>query len=390
MSTGLVLLLLVIGMLILLATGLPCAFSMGGIGLLFLIIFVGPKASLSLFGIVYGTMLEFLLTAIPLYLLMGNLLGASGIAEDLYRAMYMWVGRLPGGLAVGTILICVIFAAMSGMSGPAAVTMGLIALPSMLKRGYDKKMAMGTIMAGGALGILIPPSITMIQFSFMSGTSVGKLYMAGFLPGFLLAGLLICYVLIRCHFQPHMGPPIPADVNFTMKEKMESLKSVIAPLILIILVLGSIYAGVCTVTEAAALGVAGTFVIGLVFRTLTLKTSKEALTHTLILTGMILWIMFGALVFNTVYMQLGLIDQLVRWVLTSKIPPILVLFGMQGILFVMGMFLDPGGIVVVSVPLFVPIVEALGFDLVWFGVLFVMNMEMGYLTPPFGMNLFFM
>lgn len=390
MSIETMTLLLVLGMLVLMVAGLPLAFSMGGIGLLFLIIFIGPKTSFNLAPIFYGMSLDFLLTAIPMYILMGDLLRVSGIAESLYQTMYIWFGRLPGGLAVGTILICVIFAAISGMSGPAAVTMGLIALPSMIKRGYDKKFAMGTIMAGGALGILIPPSITMIIFGYMSGASVGKLYMAGFLPGFLLAGYLICYILIKCRLQPHVGPALPRYVSFTFKEKLKSLNSVVLPIILIIVVLGSIYTGVATATEAAGIGAVGAFILGLVYRGLTFKKFKEVLMHSVLLTGMIVWIMFGALVFNTFYMQQGIVETITQWVLSLKIPAWLVLAGMQGSLFVMGMFLDPGGIIVLSVPLFAPIVERLGFDLVWFGILFVMNMEMAYLTPPFGMNLFFM
>jgi len=390
MNGLLILLVLVLCMILVLAAGLPLAFSLGGLGLLFLILFIGPKATIPVFGIVYGTMLDFLLTAIPMYLLMGNLLQVSGIAEDLYRTMYLWIGRLPGGLAVGTILICVVFAAMAGMSGPAAVTMGLVALPSMLRRGYNKSMAMGSIMAGGALGILIPPSITMIVFGYMSGASVGKLFMAGLLPGLLLALMLTSYVLLRCFINPELAPPLPADVGVSISEKVASLRSVVLPIILIISVLGSIFFGICTATEAAAIGAGGTFALALLARRLSLKALAEALSQTLILTGMILWIMFGALVFNTFYMQQGLTEQITQWVLGSNMHPILVIGGIQFLLFLMGMFLDPGGIIVVSVPLFAPIVEALGFNLLWFGVLFVINMEMAYLTPPFGINLFFL
>jgi tripartite ATP-independent transporter DctM subunit len=382
-------LLLIFCMIVLLAIGIPLAFSLGGVGLLFLLIFVGPKALVLVYTTIFGMSNDFLLAAIPMYILMGNLLRVSGIAEELYEGMRRWIGTIPGGLAVVTVLICVIFAAMTGMSGPATVTMGLVALPSMLKRGYSKSLAMGTIMGGGTLGILIPPSITMIVFGFMSGASVGKLFIAGILPGMLLATLFIIYILIRCRLQPHLGPPLP-NKRFTVKEKVKSLKAVIPLLILVIVILGSIYTGVCTATEAAGIGVGGALILGLIRRGITFKGLKEALTQSFSLTGMVMWIMFGAAMFNVFYMQLGIIEGVVQWVLSANVPPLLIIIGIQLILIIMGMFLDPGGIIIVSAPLFVPIVLALGFDLLWFGILYVINMQMGYLTPPFGMNLFFM
>jgi tripartite ATP-independent transporter DctM subunit len=381
---------LFLSMIILMALGVPLAFALGGLGLLFLLIFMGPKALYSSVAETWSTMQNFILVAIPLFILMANLLQESGIAEDLFRMVHLWSGRLPGGLAIGTVFICTIFAAMSGLSGPSTVTMGVVALPSMLKRGYDKSLSMGTIMAGGALGILIPPSIVMIEFGFFGRVSVGSLFMAGIVPGLLLASMFTAYIIIRCYLNPQLGPPVPPDMGATSREKWASLRAVILPIMLVILVLGSIYTGICTPTEASAIGAAGALLIPLLRRRLSFAALRAALVRTVSLTGMVFWVFVGALVFTAFYGQLGVLERLMQWIKLSQISPWFIILGAQLLLFILGCFMDPGGIIVLTVPLFAPIIKGLGFDPIWFGVLYVMNMEMAYLTPPFGMNLFFL
>jgi tripartite ATP-independent transporter DctM subunit len=338
----------------------------------------------------YGAMSKFTLLAIPLFVFMAMILERAGVADDLYTMMHRWMGPLRGGLAIGTVLICTIFAAMAGISGAATVSMGVIALPAMLKRNYDKLIAMGCISGGGALGILIPPSVPMILYATLTGESVGGLFAGGVFPGLLLALLFILYIGVRCFFQPHLGPALPAEERATWEEKIASLKAVILPLVIILMVLGSIYGGVCTPTESATLGVAGAVVSALVYRKLTWTLVKEACYRTASLTAMILWILIGAYCFTSVYTGTGAHELMEHLLLSIPGGRYVILFTMQVVFFFLGCILDPAGIIMICTPVFVPVIKSLGFDSLWFGVLFIMNMEMGYLTPPFGFNLFYM
>jgi tripartite ATP-independent transporter DctM subunit len=333
---------------------------------------------------------KFTLLAIPLFIFMAMILERAGVADDLYTLMHRWMGPLPGGLAIGTVIICTIFAAMSGISGAATVSMGIIALPAMLSRGYDKTIAMGCISGGGALGILIPPSVPMILYATLTGVSIGGLFAGGILPGLLLAALFILYIGVRCHFQPNLGPPLPVEDRVSWREKFISLRAVLLPIMIIIMVLGSIYMGVCTATEASALGCVGAIISAVVYRKLNWTLIKESCFRTAALTALIIWILIGAYGFTAVYTGTGahvLMEHIMmsipggRWA---------ILITMQIIFFILGCILDPVGIIMICTPVFVPVITALGFDPLWFGVLFIMNMEMGYLTPPFGFNLFYM
>jgi len=268
--------------------------------------------------------------------------------------------------------------------------MGIIALPAMLSRGYDKTIAMGCISGGGALGILIPPSVPMILYATLTGVSIGGLFAGGIMPGLLLAALFILYIGVRCHFQPNLGPPLPVEDRVSWREKFISLRAVLLPIMIIIMVLGSIYAGVCTATEASALGCVGAIISAVVYRKLNWTLIKESCFRTAALTALIIWILIGAYGFTAVYTGTGahvLMEHIMmsipggRWA---------ILITMQIIFFILGCILDPVGIIMICTPVFVPVITALGFDPLWFGVLFIMNMEMGYLTPPFGFNLFYM
>lgn len=390
MSIELITILLFGAIIILLAFGLPLSFVLGGVGAVGCFLLWGDKGLYMISSQAWGAMNKFTLLAIPLFIFMAMILERAGVADDLYTMMHRWMGPLNGGLAIGTVLICTVFAAMAGISGAATVSMGVIALPAMLKRNYNKTIAMGSISAGGALGILIPPSVPMILYATLTGESIGGLFAGGFLPGFLLAFLFILYIGIRCYFQPALGPALAKEERVSWREKMISLKAVALPIMIIIMVLGSIYAGICTATEAAALGCLGAVISAIIYRKLTWTLIKEACLRTASLTAMIIWILIGAYCFTAVYTGTGAHELMEHILLAIPGGRYAILITMQLIFFILGCLLDPVGIIMICTPVFVPVIKSLGFDPLWFGVLFIMNMEMGYLTPPFGFNLFYM
>ena len=377
------------GLLILLImSGLPIAFSLAGISIVMTLFILGPKALFGVFYDAYGTGTNFILVAVPLFIFMANMLETAGIATKLYDTMYHWLRSIPGGLASGTIVICAIFAAMAGISGVATITMGLIALPSMLKHHYDKRLVVGSIMAGGALGILIPPSIIAILYGSITGTSIGKLFMGGMIPGIILSILFVCYITIKCFVQPHVAPP--SRERSTWHERVTSLKSLIVPLLLVVAVLGSLYTGICTPTESASIGAVGSMICAAVYRNLTWENLKVAVMRCLRISCMAIWIVFGATCFKGIYISTGASEFMLSLVSWIDIPPLGIIGIMMFIYLILGMFLDPVGQIMLTMPVFFPIVDALGFDPVWFGILFIINSEMDYLTPPFGFNLFYM
>jgi tripartite ATP-independent transporter DctM subunit len=373
-----------------LALGLPLAFALGGVAVVFTFFLWGPEALYMVASRTFGVMSAFILVAIPLFIFMANVLERSGSAEDLYSMMYHWMGPLRGGLAMGTVVICTLFAAMAGISGAATVTMGLIALPSMLKRHYNKNIAVGCIAAGGALGILIPPSVIMIIYALMAGVSVGKMFLGGIFPGLILATLFIVYIGIRCAFQRDLGPVVPPEERVGWREKLISIRAVIIPVLLVIGVLGSIFTGIASPSEAAAIGATGSLLSAAIYRRLNWKMLKEAWYRTLKLNVMIMWIVVGASLFTAAYTAIGAPELIKAILMEMPGGPWGILIGIQATFFILGMFLDPTGIVLITTPIFVPIIKTLGFDPIWFGILFVINMEMAYLTPPFGFNLFYM
>ena len=370
--------------------GVPLAFVLGGLSLIFLYFHQGPGAFYLIASKMWDLMETSALIAIPLYVFMALILERSGVAHDLYRMMHLWWGGVRGGLAIGTVLICTIFAAMSGISGAAVVTMGTIALPLMLKRGYDKQLALGAINAGGGWGILIPPSILMVLYALITEVSVGKLFAAGVGPGLLLFTLVSLYIGIRCYFQPHLGPALPPEERGTWAEKFKALGAVFLPIFIIFIVLGAIFGGFATVTEAAAVGVLGALIATAVNRRLNWKNISEASIRTFRLTTIIAWIVFAAHAYSMAYTAMGA-EQFITS-MTSDIPGGKwgALFFMMLVLFVLGCVLDPVGIMLITLPVFLPLVAAHGFDPIWFGILFVVMMEISYMTPPFGFNLFYL
>lgn len=370
--------------------GVPLAFVLGGLSIVFLYLEQGPIAFYLIASKMWDLMETSSLIAIPLYVFMALLLERSGVAHDLYRMMHLWWGGVRGGLAIGTVGICTIFAAMSGISGAAVVTMGTIALPQMLNRGYDKQLALGAINAGGGWGILIPPSILMVLYSLITEVSVGKLFAAGVFPGLLLFVLVSLYIGIRCWFQPHLGPSLPPEERASWSEKINALRSIFLPVFIIFIVLGAIFGGFATVTEAAAVGVFGALVASAVNRKLTWKVISEASLRTFRLTTIITWIVFAAHAYSMAYTAMGAEEFITH--LTTQIPGGKwgALAFMMFVLLLLGMVLDPVGIMLITLPVFLPLVAAHGFDPVWFGILFVIMMEIGYMTPPFGFNLFYL
>jgi len=376
-------------LILLLLAGLPLVFALGGVAAIFIIPIWGWDGLPILANRTYMAMDMFLLVAVPMFIFMGALLQRCGIAEDLYELMYHWMGGLRGGLAAGTVLICTLFAAMVGISGAATTSMGLLALPAMLKRGYKKDIAIGCISAGGALGVLIPPSVLMIILALFGKLSIGQLFIAGILPGLLLSGLFVAYILIRCYIQKDMGPGVPPEERLSPSQRYRLLGGLVLPILLIFAVMGSMFFGLATPSEASAIGAFGAILSALVKRQLTWDNFVSALFICMRLSAMVIWIVFAASVFTALYAVTGAADLIAGLIggVGEGWWPIIV---MMLIFFVLGMFFDPTGIVLLTTPIFFPLVIELGFDPLWFALLFVISMEMAYITPPFGFNLFYM
>jgi tripartite ATP-independent transporter DctM subunit len=377
-------------MFLLLALGLPLTFVIGSIGALATYFLWGPNALYNVATRAFASTMDFVLLAIPLFILMASILQRSGIADALYDTIHKWFGGLNGGLAAGTVVIAAMFAAMSGVAAAATVSLGLIALPAMLKRKYNKVMVTGAIQAGGALGILIPPSVEMIVFALFAKQSVGKMFMGGVFPGLLLASFFIIYILVRCYLQPQMGPALAKEERATWRKKFSSLRQVILPVLVILGVLGSIYMGIATPTESAAVGVLGALVSAAIYGTFNWTMLKESAFTTLRVSTMIMWILFGSYAFSSVYIALGASEVVKEGLSLMPGGRWGILIGMQLSFFILGTILDTFGIIMITAPLYLPIVAELGFDPVWFGILYVMNVEMAFLTPPYGICLFYM
>ncbi|MCP4693626.1 MAG: TRAP transporter large permease subunit [Desulfobacterales bacterium] len=376
------------GLMACLLLGLPLAWSLGGVAAGVSVYLWGFNGLMLIVYNTFGCMWSIVLVAIPLFMSMGILLERSGAAETLFETIHLWSGPIRGGIAMGVVVICVLFAAMTGVSAAATLTMGVIALPAMLKRGYDKSIAIGSIAGPGTLGILIPPSIISILLAIVGNLSVGKLFMAGIGPGVLLAGLFILYIGIRGWINPKLCPRHPE--KHTLKEKVVSLKMAILPLLIILAVLGSIFFGVATPTEAGSLGVTAVLITVLIHRRFSWKLIRESSYETFRITGLTMWIFYGAMCFSAVYARAGGGVFISNLILGAGVNRWLIIISMMGISFMLGMFVDPFAIIFILAPICFPIVKSLGFDPVWFGILFVINMQMGYVTPPFGYQLFYL
>lgn len=388
---------------VLLMMGLPLAFVTGGLGVVFIYL-VGDAFMLNIIPTrIFPMMTNSDLAAIPLFIFMAAMLERAGLIDEMFDVVYKWMGGLRGGLAAATILAATILAAMVGVIGAAVVTMGLIALPAMLKRQYDQKIALGSIMAGGTLGILIPPSILAILYAVVAQQSVGELYLGAVLPGLILSSIYIGYVLLRAYLNPSLGPSLPMEERVDLWGKLKLLPRLIAPLSLVVLVLGLLFAGIATPVEAAGIGSFGAIIVALMHRRFNLQALKEASVTTVKASSMVLWIIFGASIFVGFYILQGGQAFITETLLGTGLSPYGILFLMMFLLVILGMFLDWVGILLLAVPIFVPIIKSLTFDglfglppvpgdqvALWFGVLYLINMQMSFLSPPFGYALFYM
>ncbi len=397
---------------VLLMAGLPLAFVTGGLGCIFLFVFGSVNELNILPSRIFPFMTDYQLSAIPLFIFMAAMLERAGIIEELFDVVYKLLGGLKGGLASATIVSSTILAAMVGVIGAAEVAMGILALPAMLKRGYDPQLACGSILAGGTLGILIPPSILAILFAVVAQQSVGDLFIGAVIPGLLLSGLYIFYVTARSYINPSMGPALPLEERVDWREKIRLMRGVFAPVVLIILVLGVIFTGIATPVEAAGIGTFGAIFVAAIHRKLHWPAVSEAATTTLKASAMVLWIIFGASIFVGFYVLKGGQQFVADLLIGTGLGPYGILLIMMIILVILGMFLDWVGILLLAVPIFLPILLKLEFDgllgfdgptagitdpdkkrealQLWFGVVYMVNMQMSFLSPPFGYALFYL
>lgn len=387
MSIGIVTALLFGGLMILLLLGVPVAFALGGITVLLTYLLEDSTALYITVTTVYRQITDPNLITIPLFLLMGNFLLHSGISDKMFKALGYWLSGIRGGLAIVSIGVCVALA-MCGGFGPGILTMGLIAVPAMLKQSYNKSLALGSVMAGGVLGEIIPPSIIMIIFAYISRISIGKLFLAGVIPGLITAFLYILYITIRCYMHPDYAPRLKEEI--TWKKRVLALKDIVLPGLLIILVLGSIFFGIATPSEAAGVGATGAFLICILHGRLSWKVVRDSCSQTMSISGMVFWILIGATLFGVFYTSQGAQSLVTDLISDLNINRWFIIAAMQLILLVLGMFMDDYAVVTICSPIFVPIAVLLGFDPIWFAIIFILNMQVAYLTPPFGWALIMM
>jgi tripartite ATP-independent transporter DctM subunit len=379
---------MVVTILLGLLTGLPLAFVLGSIAVAFSLALWGPSSLYGLFSAGTSQLRNYVLIAVPLFILMAMILFRSGIAEDMYEAVHKWSGRLRGGLAMATVVVCTLFAAVSGILSGSVVSMGLIALPNMFRHKYSKDIALGSILGGAALGPLIPPSVAAIIYGIMAGTSIGGLFAGGIITGIIISFMFVVYIGVRSYIQKGLCPALPEEEIPSLAEKVRSLRHLVFPVLLILLVLGVIFTGVATPTEASAVGVLGALIAAVVRRRLSFAMLKDCLTTCMSLTSMIIWIMIGATAFTSVFLGSGGMRMMESFVALIPGGPMGTVIACMLIVFVLGMFIDTTAIIMITAALFAPIVAALGVDKLWFGIIYMVNVLMGAFTPPFGFCIF--
>ena len=391
MSITLLSVLFVAAFIVLLLAGLPLAFATGAVAVVFTWFIFGEPGFTLVISRIFTLMGNYVLVSVPLFIFMACILERAGIAEAIFHTVHVWAGRMRGGLAVAVIISCALMAAMVGVIGAEIVTMGVVALPAMLDRGYKKDLALGCVCAGGGLATLIPPSVVFIMWGLTAGVSIGQLYMAGVVPGLMLAGTYIAYIIVRCKLQPEIAPAATAEeLAIPFSEKLALLRDLILPALVAFSVLGSLYLGWATPTEAAGVGVVGAMAAAAVNRRLSWANIKIAIADTTRVTAMLYWLFFGSSALIGVYTLAGG-TRLIQDTMTGlPVGPIGVIIIIQLIWIVLGCFIDWIGILFLTAPIFVPVASALGFDLVWLGVLFCMNMQISYISPPFGPAAFYL
>ena len=392
MSYEMIALLIFSSMLVMLLTGQRVFGAIGGVATLFALLLWGKGAAEMPFNAAFALLNWYPLLTLPLFIYMGYMFSESGIADDMYNMFHVWMGPLNGGLAVGTIGLMVAIAAMNGLSVAGMAIGASLALPEMLKRKYNKVMVTGVIQAGSSLGIMVPPSVVLVLYGMIARQNVGRLWMAGVFPGLLLAGLFILYIMIRCKLQPHLGPALPPEERqMSWGKKFLLLRAGIIPLVIIFSMTGLFLLGVTSLVECSAAGAAATTLAALFKRRINLRVLENTLRNTLSVSCMFMWVILAALAFSSVFDGLGAVHAiealfLERWHLS----PWGIIAMMQVSYLLMGMFLDDTAMLIIVAPLYVPLVISLGFDAIWYGVLYTITCQIAYMTPPFGYNLFLM
>lgn len=376
----------IVALLLLLLVGVPVAVSLGIVGIVGGALLISPAMLSQLPQIAFTQSSSFILIVAPLFVLMSEIISASTIGTRLFIVVQTWLGRLPGALGMAAVISCSGFAAICGSSPVTAATIGKVAIPEMSKMGYSQRLALGATAAGGTLGILIPPSIALILYGVITETSIGDLFIAGIVPGIMIAFLLCFTIFLMVLKNPSLAPAVQERVR--MKEKVTGLVHVAPILILAFLVIGSIYVGMTTPTEAAAFGVIGALVIVLVMRQLGFKKLSNVLSNTVKTTGMFFLLVIGGMFASFILTRLRIPQGMAEFILGFDMPGWMIIVVINILILILGMFLDPMSILVIVVPIFFPTVIALGFDPVWFGILVTINMEIGAITPPVGFNLF--
>jgi tripartite ATP-independent transporter DctM subunit len=392
MSQELIALLMFSSMLLLLVTGQRIFGVIGFVASAFALLLWGEGASEIPFNASITLLNWYPLLTLPLFIYMGYMLSESGIADDLYRMFHVWAGPVRGGLAIGTIGLMVVIAAMNGLSVAGMAIGATIALPELLRRGYDKVMVTGVIQAGSSLGILIPPSVVLVLYGMIARQPISQLWLAGVFPGLLLAGLFVAYIAIRCYFQPKLGPALPLEERqISWADKFRLLRAGILPFLIFFLMTGLFLMGVTSLVESSAVGAAAATIAALLKGRLTLQVMEETVRKTLSISCMFMWIILAALCFGAVFDGLGAVNA-IRFLFLEQweLGPWTVIIIMQLSFIVMGMFLDDTAMLVIVAPLYIPLVIALGFDPIWYGVLYTITCQIAYMTPPFGYNLFLM
>jgi len=390
MSTEFYPLLMFLALFVLLIAGVPIAFALAAVAIIFAGWLWGYGALNLVVSAAWGSMNNFVIVAVPLFIFMAYILQKTNVVEDLYDAFFKWSGGLHGGLAIATIIVGAVMGAVSGVVAAGVIGLGLIGLPQMLRHGYNKRMALGCVLGGGTLGQLIPPSTNMVLYGCVTGVSIGGLFAGGLSAGCFLATLYIGYVIIRGLVDPNFAPALPKDERACWSEKLLALRGLFFPALLILIVLGSILKGLATPTEAAAFGAGGALLIGLFKRKLTWKIVYSSCYETLSVSAMVGWMMIGAGAFSSVFSGLGGNTLISSLAMQMPGGPNMVFVVAAAFIFFLGMFLEPGAIIFLAVPILAPILTKLGFDALWVGLVFNVLLQCGYLSPPFGFSLFYL
>ncbi len=390
MEASYVPLLMFLGLLCMLVLGIPIAFSLFTVAIISSTLLWGSGGLSILTSAIWGTMNNFILIAVVLFVYMALILQKTKIVEDIYDACYKWSGGVRGGLAIATIVVGAILGAVSGVVAAGVIGLGLIGLPQMLKYKYNPRLSMGSVLAGGTLGQLIPPSATMVVYGAITGVSIGSLFAGGMACGLFLSFMYICYIFIHSFIDKDLCPSLPVEDRVSFKEKLIALKGIIAPGFLMFFVLGSILSGMATPTEAAAIGVAGAWLIGVLNRRLKWEMVTTSAIETLEITAMVGWVIAGAAAFSSVFSGVGG-NQLVMQV-AMNLPG-----GGWGVLaasiifiFILGMFLEPTAMIMLTAPILSPMLAQFGFDPLWWALIFMLLLQAAYITPPFGFSLFYL